>query len=173
VASNFGLARSQSERKRGTSAHDWWPQPWQPHRRSLDRLVWVTATWLKCWGMWHKTVRCITPVRVDSKGSGQSGHGGRTEQCLKLIRGGDLFTAGRYPGSGDHESPRRRESRRRVAGGKVHCTCDLVQSTVPSEFLSGCLTELIAEPRSQISMWQHANPPLARLFSYYLALISL
>jgi hypothetical protein len=39
-----------------------------------------------------------------------------------------------------------------VADGKVHCTCDLVQSTIPSEFLSGCLTELFAEPRSQISM---------------------
>jgi hypothetical protein len=34
-----------------------------------------------------------------------------------------------------------------VAGDKVHCTCDLVQSTVPSEFLSGCLIELFAEPR--------------------------
>jgi hypothetical protein len=39
-----------------------------------------------------------------------------------------------------------------VAGGKLHCTCDLIRSTVPSEFLSGCLTKLFAEPRSQISM---------------------
>jgi hypothetical protein len=40
-----------------------------------------------------------------------------------------------------------------VTGGKVHCTCDLVQSSIPSEFSSGCLTELFTEPRSQISMW--------------------
>jgi hypothetical protein len=39
-----------------------------------------------------------------------------------------------------------------VDGGKVHYTCDLVQSTVPSEYLLGCLTELFVEPRSQISM---------------------
>jgi hypothetical protein len=39
-----------------------------------------------------------------------------------------------------------------VADGKVRCTCDLVESTVPSEFLLGCLTELFAEPRFQISM---------------------
>jgi hypothetical protein len=80
------------------------------HRTCMTRL---TATWLKCRGRWHKTARCLTPARVDSKRSGQSGHGGRTEQCLKLIRGGDLFTARCYPGTGEHESPHRRESRRR------------------------------------------------------------
>jgi hypothetical protein len=130
VVSNFGSARWRSERKRGTGSHDWWPQPWQPHRRSLDRLVWVTAAWLKCGGTWHKTAMCLTPARVDSKWSGLRGHGGRTEQCLKLIRGGDLFTAKRYPGTSEHESPHRHESTRRVAGGRFteptvlsgHCT---------------------------------------------------
>jgi hypothetical protein len=39
-----------------------------------------------------------------------------------------------------------------VADSKVHCPCDLVQSTVPSEFSSGYLIELFTEPRSQISM---------------------
>jgi hypothetical protein len=80
------------------------------HRTCMTRL---TATCLKCRGMWHKTARCLIPARVDSKRSGQSGHGGQTKQCLKLIRGGDLFTARRYPGFGEHKSLRRRESRRR------------------------------------------------------------
>jgi hypothetical protein len=80
------------------------------HRTCMTRL---TATWLKCRGTWHKTARCLAPVMDDSKRSGQSGHGGRTEQCLKLIHGGDLFTARRYPGIGEHESLHRRESRRR------------------------------------------------------------
>jgi hypothetical protein len=53
------------------------------------------------------------------------------EQCLKLIRGGELFTTKRYPGTGEHESPRRRESRRRShrrqgalhqRSRSVHCT---------------------------------------------------
>jgi hypothetical protein len=107
------MARWWPEKESCTGAYDWWPQPWQPHRRSLDRLVRVMAAWLKCQGTWHKTARCLTPARVDPKRSGQSGHGGRTEQCLKLIHGGDLFTARRYPGTGEHESPRRRKSRRR------------------------------------------------------------
>jgi hypothetical protein len=53
------------------------------------------------------------------------------KQWLKLIRGGeDLFTAERYPGAGEHESPHRCESTRGVAGGRFtepidssgHCT---------------------------------------------------
>ena len=130
MAPNFGLVRWRSERKRGTGAHDWWPQPWQPHRRSLDKIVRVTVAWLKCRGTWHKTARCLTLARVDFKRSGQSRHGGRTEQCLKLIQDGDLFTARLYPGTGEHESPHRRESTRGVAGGRFtepidfsgHCT---------------------------------------------------
>jgi hypothetical protein len=87
------------------------------HRGGLTGDHWtcmtrLTAMWLKCRGTWHKTARCLTLARVDSKRLGQSGHGGRTEQCLKLIRG-DLFTARRYPGTGEHESPHWRESRRR------------------------------------------------------------
>jgi hypothetical protein len=60
------------------------------------------------------------------------------EQCLKLIRRGKIFSpqnviwasvstnhlAGVNPDVG-------------VTGGKVHCTSDLVQSTVPSGFLLG------------------------------------
>jgi hypothetical protein len=39
-----------------------------------------------------------------------------------------------------------------VTGGKVHCTCDLIQFTVPSESQSEHLTERFAAPKSQISM---------------------
>ena len=39
-----------------------------------------------------------------------------------------------------------------VAGGKVHCTCDLIKFTVPSESHLEHLTERFAAPKSQISM---------------------
>jgi hypothetical protein len=39
-----------------------------------------------------------------------------------------------------------------VAGGKVHCTCDLIQFTVSLEILSRRLTERFVVPRSQIFM---------------------
>jgi hypothetical protein len=84
--------------------------------------------------------------------AGTSGYDIGRNSGFELIRGEDLFTMKRYPGTGEHESPCRRESRHGVAGGKVHCTCDLIPSTVPSVFSSGCLTNLFAEPRSQISM---------------------
>jgi hypothetical protein len=50
-----------------------------------------------------------------------------------------------------------------VTGGKVHYTCDLIQFTVPLESHSEHLTERFAAPESQISMYQHANPPLTKL----------
>jgi hypothetical protein len=43
------------------------------NRTCMTRL---TATWLKCRGTCHKTARCLTLAKVDSKRSGQSGHGG-------------------------------------------------------------------------------------------------
>jgi hypothetical protein len=163
VTSNFRLARWRSERKRGTSARDWWPQPWQPHRRSLDKLVWVTAVWLKCRGMWHKTARCLTPARVDFKRWGQSGHDGRTNNPLSSSRV-EIFSprnviraplsknhlVGVNPGVG-------------VTGGQVHCTYDLVQSTIPSGLLSGCLTEHNLGRFPPNSMWQLANLSVTKL----------
>jgi hypothetical protein len=86
--------------------------------------------WLKCQGMWHKTARCLTPVRVDSKRPGLSGHGDRTEQWPWLNSGEDLSTSRRYPGLSEHESLHRRESMRGVTSGRFteptdlsgHCT---------------------------------------------------
>jgi hypothetical protein len=42
-----------------------------------------------------------------------SGHDIGWNSGFKLIRGEDLFTTKRYPGTGEHESPRRHESRRK------------------------------------------------------------
>jgi hypothetical protein len=88
------------------------------------------TAWLKCRGMWHKTARCLTLARVDSKRPRLSGHGGRTEQCPWLNRGEDLSTPWRYPGLSEHESPHQHESTRGVAGSRFteptdlfgHCT---------------------------------------------------
>jgi hypothetical protein len=129
------------EKESCTGAYDWWPQSWQPHRRSLDRLVRVTTTWLKCRGMWHKTARCLTPARVDPKRSGQSGHsGGRnsvlSSSVVEIFSPRDVIRA---PVSTNHLADLNLGAG--VAGSKVHCTSDLVQSTVPLELLSGCLTE--------------------------------
>jgi hypothetical protein len=63
--------------------------------------------------------------------AGASGHGIGQNSGFELIRGEDLFTTRRYPGTGEHESPRRRESRRRghqqqgalhLRSRSVHCT---------------------------------------------------
>jgi hypothetical protein len=72
------------------------------------------------------------------------------EQCLKLIRGEDLFTPRRYPGTGEHESPRRRESRREGhwRQGALHLGSSLV--TVLSEHHSEHLTARFAASRSPI-----------------------
>jgi hypothetical protein len=132
VASSFGLARWRSERKRGTGAHDWWPHPWKPHQRSLNKLVRVTVAWLKCRGTWHKTTRCLTPARVDFKRSGQNGHGGRTNSALSSS-GGKIFSPRNViwaPVSTNHLAGVNPDAG--VTGGKVRCTSDLVQSTVPS-----------------------------------------
>jgi hypothetical protein len=67
VAGEFELARWRSERRTCTGAHDWWPLPWQAHRRSLDGLTWVTAVWLKCRGTWRKAAMCLTPASGDPK----------------------------------------------------------------------------------------------------------
>ena len=60
------------------------------------------------------------------------------EQYLKLIREGKIFSARtviRAPVSTNHLADV--NSDKGVAGSKVHCTSDLVQSTVPSGYLSG------------------------------------
>jgi hypothetical protein len=72
------------------------------------------------------------------------------EECLTLIRGEDLFNPMRYPGTGEHKSPRRRESRRegRRRQGALHLGSSLV--TVLSEHHSEHLTTRFAAPRSPI-----------------------
>jgi hypothetical protein len=60
------------------------------------------------------------------------------EQCLKLIRRGKIFSSRNViwaPMSMNHLAGVNPDAG--VADGKVHCTSDLVQSTVPSGFLSG------------------------------------
>jgi hypothetical protein len=63
--------------------------------------------------------------------AGSSGHVLGRNSGFELIRGEDIFTTRRYPGTGEHKSPRRRESRRRgrqrqgalhLRSRSVHCT---------------------------------------------------
>jgi hypothetical protein len=72
-----------------------------------------------------------------------SGYGGQplVSSTVKIFspRGVIQALVGANPGAG-------------VAGGKVHCTCDLVQFTIPSETLSERLTERFAVPRSPTFM---------------------
>ena len=72
-----------------------------------------------------------------------SGYGGQplVSSTVKIFspRGVIQALVGANPGAG-------------VAGGKVHCTCDLIQFTVSLEILSRRLTERFVVPRSQIFM---------------------
>jgi hypothetical protein len=63
-------------------------------------------------GTWQPIDRRPTPVSLSEPAVSQADTAAGVEQCLKLIRGEDLFTPRRYPGTSGHESHRRRESRR-------------------------------------------------------------
>jgi hypothetical protein len=63
------------------------------------------------------------------------------EQCSELIHGEDFSTVDRNPHHRGHETRHRRESEHEVTGGEMQRTCDLFQSTVPSELHTERLTE--------------------------------
>jgi hypothetical protein len=62
-------------------------------------------------GMWKLINKRPTPVSLSEPAVSQADMAAGAEQCLKLIRGEDLFTPRRYPSTSGHESHRRRESR--------------------------------------------------------------
>jgi hypothetical protein len=86
-------------------------------------------------GTWHPSGRRLTPVSLSEPAVSQADTTAGTEQCLKLICGEDLFTPRHYPGTSEHRSPRRRESRhgRRRRQGALHLGSSSV--TVPLESL--------------------------------------
>jgi hypothetical protein len=63
-------------------------------------------------GMWKLINRLPTPVSLSEPAVNQADTAAGAEQCLKLIRGEDLFTVRRCPGTSGLESHRRCESRR-------------------------------------------------------------
>jgi hypothetical protein len=63
-------------------------------------------------GTWQPIDRRPTLVSLSEPAVSQADTAAGVEQCLKLIRGEDIFTPRRYPGTSGHESHRRRESRR-------------------------------------------------------------
>ena len=73
---------------------------------------------VKLQGTWHSIGWRPTLVSLSERAVKQGG----TAAAPGVVRGEDLFTLKRYPGTSEHESPRRRESERVVIGGEVHCT---------------------------------------------------
>jgi hypothetical protein len=94
-------------------------------------------------------------------------------QCPIFISCQRSFTPRCYQSATGHESQRRRESGRRVTGGEVHCTWDLLQVTVPLELHSERLTELIEALYSSIFVWQHGHMSIEKWLSYNPSLILL
>jgi hypothetical protein len=89
-----------------------------------------------CLGMWHPSGRWLTPVSLSEPVVSHAYMAAGTEQCLKLIRGEDLFTPRRYSGTSEHESPRRCESRRggRRWQGALHLGSSSVNVPLESLF---------------------------------------
>jgi hypothetical protein len=143
VARELEMARWRSERRRCTSARDWWPLPWQPHRRSLDRLIWVTAVWLKCQGTWHKAARCLTPARVNPERPGLSGHGSWSEQWRKFIHWVIFHTPTTLSDDAEHETRRPTQIRTQKPSA-ASGTEQKILFTVPSDSYSVSLTEQFA-----------------------------
>jgi hypothetical protein len=152
VALEFGLARWRPERGETTGAKDWWLSPWRGHQRETDMLKTSYCDVVEHLGTWHPTDRWPTPVSLSEPAVSQADTAAGAEQCLKLIRGEDLFTPRRYLGTDEHESPRRRESRRggRQRQGALHLESSSV--TVLSEQHSEHLTERFTAPRSPTFM---------------------
>jgi hypothetical protein len=73
---------------------------------------------VKLQGTWHPIGRRPTPVSLSEPAVKQGG----TAPAPSVVRGKDLFTLKRYPGTSEHESPHRHESERVVVGDEVHCT---------------------------------------------------
>jgi hypothetical protein len=71
---------------------------------------------------WQPINRWPTSVSLSEPVVSQADTATRAEQCLKLIRGEDLFTPRHYPGTSGHESHHQRESRRggRRRQGALH-----------------------------------------------------
>jgi hypothetical protein len=65
--------------------------------------------------------------------SPSSGYDAWADKCSELIHSEDFSTADRNPHRRGHGSWRRRESERGVTSGEMQWTCDLFQSTIPSE----------------------------------------
>jgi hypothetical protein len=150
VALEFVMARWRPERGESTGAKDWWLSPWRGHRRQTDTLKTSYCDVVEHLGTWQPIDRWPTPVSLSEPAVSQVDTATGAEQCLKLIRGEDLFTPRRYPGTGEHKSPWRCKSRRggRRWQGALHLGSSSV--TVLSEHHSEHLTARFAAPRSSI-----------------------
>jgi hypothetical protein len=145
VALEFGMAHWRPERGKSTGARDVWLSPWQAYRRRTNYLERLTA------------------MRWSFKARGARSAGGqlrrtyldqpRVSSAAKIFSPWSIIRApvnpnhlgGANPGAG-------------VAGGKVHCTWDLLQLLYHWNPYSKRLTEQKEAPRSPIFMWELVNP---------------
>jgi hypothetical protein len=89
---------------------------------------------VKLQGMWHPIGRRPTPVSLSESAVKQ----GVWWPAPGVIRGEDLFTLKCYPGTSEHESPRRHESRRggHRRQGALHQGSSSVYCTIRTPFRS-------------------------------------
>jgi hypothetical protein len=108
-------------------AHEFGLACWRPERRKVtgvgDTVAFTVAS-LPATTQLSKMAQCdmVNGLRHGATAvNGASSGDGRL--AFKLIRSEDLFTPRRYPGTSEHESHRRRQSRRKVTGGDIPRTC--------------------------------------------------
>jgi hypothetical protein len=134
VALNLVMACWRPERGKSTDAIAACLSPWQAYRRWASNIGRLTATWWSFKARGTRSaggqLRWAYLSRPWSKGVRWPAPG--------VIRGEDPFTLKRYPGTSEHESPHRRESRRggHRRQGALHQGSSSVYYTIRTPFRS-------------------------------------
>jgi hypothetical protein len=77
----------------------------------------------------------LTPVSSSKSAMSQADTAAGVKHWLKFIRKAIFTTPSNYQYSVEHESHRRRQSRRKITGGDIQWIWGYFQCTVPWEFL--------------------------------------
>jgi hypothetical protein len=126
VAREFETARWQPERGKSTGTIAVCLSPWQAYRRRASNIERLTAMW------WSFKARGTRSAGGQLRWAylSLSWSKGVRRPAPGVIHGEDLFTLKHYPGTSEHESPRRHESRRAGVGSPA------ARCTTPGMFIS-------------------------------------
>jgi hypothetical protein len=143
------MARLRSEKEESTVARNWWLSPWRAHRRSpMCNTSYCDV--VRHQGMWRMVNRWLTPVSSSESAVSPADTAAGVKQWLKFIHKVIFTTPTNYQYSVEHESHRRRQSRRKITGGDIQWIGDIFSALYHGNFCLKRLTEQKKAPRSLI-----------------------